>query len=250
MGLTGKNAVITGGTGGIGGAIAVELIGKGVNVCVLSRNDVDLSAYLPAGHSGKVLVWTYRGDLASDTDLAGFSEFIGERVPTVDILVHSAGAYCAGTVEETPVDELDRLYRINVRAPYLLTQSLLPKLRQSKGQIVFINSSAGVKGAARLSQYASSKFALHALADSLRQEVNGDEVRVLSVFPGRTASQMQEAVHRLEQRAFEPENLIQPQDIAEIVVKSLGLPATAEVTDIHVRPFRKPASDNVRIKES
>jgi len=245
MDLTEKNAVITGGTGGIGGAIAVELIGKGVNVCLLSRNDVDLSAYLPAGHSGKVTVWTYRGDLRSDADLAGFSEFIGERLPSVDMLVHSAGAYCAGTVEETPVDELDRLYWVNVRAPYLLTQSLLPRLRQSKGQIVFINSSAGVKGGAGLSQYASSKFALHALADSLRQEVNGDEVRVLSVFPGRTASQMQEAVHRFERRAFDPDNLIQPRDIAEIVVKSLELPATAEVTDIHIRPFRKPASEHL-----
>jgi short-subunit dehydrogenase len=156
--------------------------------------------------------------------------------------VHSAGAYYAGTVEDTPVQELDRLYRVNLRAPYLLTRSLLSSLRQSRGQIVFINSSAGIKGAAGLSQYASSKFGLHGLSDSLRQEVNADGVRVLSVFPGRTASKMQEEVHRIEQRAFVPGNLLQPRDIAEIVVKSLELPATAEVTDIHVRPFRKPDS--------
>ena len=91
-----------------------------------------------------------------------------------------------------------------------------------------------------LSQYASSKFALHALADCLRQEVNGDGIRVLSIFPGRTASKMQEEVHLMEQRAYDPESLIQARDIAEIVVKSLELPATAEVTDIHIRPFKKP----------
>jgi NADP-dependent 3-hydroxy acid dehydrogenase YdfG len=184
-------------------------------------------------------VWAYKGNLARDADLIGFCEYIGEQVATADILVHSAGAYYAGTVEDTPVEELDRMYRTNLRAPYLLTRLLLPRLKRSKGQIVFINSNAGLRGTAKQSQYAASKFALHALSDSLRQEVNGDEIRVLSVFPGRTVSQMQEAIHRFEQRAFDPENLIQPQDIAEIAVKSLELPATAEVTDIHIRPFRK-----------
>ena len=141
---------------------------------------------------------------------------------------------------ETQIDELDRLYRTNLRAPYLLTQMLLPRLKQSKGQIVFMNSSAGVRGAEKLSQYASSKFALRALADCLRQEVNSDGIRVLSVFPGRTASKMQEGVHLLERRAYDPESLIQPKDIAEIIVNSLELPSTAEVTDIHIRPFKKP----------
>lgn len=246
MSLAGKNAVVTGATGGIGRAIVSALIAREVNVCLMSRTNVDEPTYLNAERPGKVAVWAYRGDLACDTELAGFCEYIGEHVSTVDILVHSAGAYYAGTVEDTPVEELDRLYRVNLRAPYLLTQSLLPKLKQSKGQIVFINSSAGVKAAEKLSQYASSKFALHALSDSLRQEVNGDEVRVLSVFPGRTASRMQEVVSGFEQRTFDPANLIQPQDIAEIVVKSLELPATAEVTDIHIRPFKKPTTSSER----
>jgi NADP-dependent 3-hydroxy acid dehydrogenase YdfG len=237
MELVKKNAVITGGTGGIGGAIVMALIGKGVNVCLLSRHSVDVRTYAQAGYSGQPVISTYRGDLACDTDIAAFCEYIGEQLPTVDILVHSAGAYCAGTLEDTPVEELDLVYRVNVRAPYLLTRLLLPRLKQSKGQIVFMNSSAGVKAGARLSQYASSKFALRALSDSLRQEVNGDEVRVLSVFPGRTASKMQEAVHRLEQHRYDPRYLVQPQDIAEIVVKSLELPKSAEVTDIHIRPF-------------
>ena len=239
MNMAGKNAVITGGTSGIGKAIAMELMRKGVNVCLVSRNSVDSAAYLPAEYAGKPVLWSYKGDIASDSDLEGFCEYVTKELSTVDILVHSAGAYYAGTVEETPVQELDHLYRINLRAPYLLTRALLSRLRQSKGQIVFINSSAGLKGSAGLSQYVSSKFGLHGLADSLRQEVNGDEIRVLSVFPGRTASQMQETVHRIEQRPFIPENLLQPPDIAEIVAKSLELPATAEVTDIHIRPFRK-----------
>jgi NAD(P)-dependent dehydrogenase (short-subunit alcohol dehydrogenase family) len=238
--LARKNAIITGASGGIGRAIAMELAGRGVNVCLLSRNDVDVREYLETGASGGVCAWAYKGDLSSDTDLAGFCEFIRKQVPTVDVLVHSAGAYHAGMIAETQVDQLDRLYRVNLRAPYILTRSLLPRLKESKGQIVFMNSSAGVKGAEKLSHYSSSKFALRALADCLRLEVNGDGIRVLSIFPGRTASKMQDEIHRLEQRAYDPDSLIQPGDIAEIVVKSLQLPTSAEVTDIHIRPFRKP----------
>jgi short-subunit dehydrogenase len=239
MDLTGKNAVITGGTGSIGKAIAMKLISRGVNACLLSRNSIDTSAYHEAERSGKVKVLTYKGNLTCDDDLEGFCKYIGEQVATVDILVQSAGVYYTGTIEDTPVEELDRIYRANLRAPYLLTRLLLPRLKRSKGQIVFINSSAGLRGGAKQSQYAATKFALHALSDSLRQEVNGNGIRVLSVFPGRTASQMHKADHRFEQHVFDPEDLIQPQDIAEIAVKSLELPATAEVTDIHIRPFIK-----------
>lgn len=239
MDLAGKNAIITGGTGGIGAAITRELIGKGVNVCVLSRNAVGAPPDIEAARSPKVVVSTYRGDLASDADLGRFCDYVEEQMSTVDILVHCAGAYHAGTVEETPVGELDRLYRVNLRAPYLLTRAFLPRLKQAQGQIVFINSSAAINAKAKLSQYAASKSALRALADSLRQEVNCYGVRVLTVFPGQTASKMQEEVHRMERRLLDPRYLIQPQDIAEIVVKALELPRSAEVTDIHVRPLRK-----------
>jgi short-subunit dehydrogenase len=239
MDLTGKTAVITGASGAIGGAITKELIGKGVNVCVMSRTASADTAAPAARCQDSLTVASYQGDLENDTDLRKFCEYIEEQMSAVDILVHCAGAYHAGTVEETPVEELDRLYRVNLRAPYLLTRAFLPMLKQAKGQIVFMNSSAAINATAKLSQYASSKSALRTLTDSLRQEVNRYGVRVLSVFPGRTASKMQEEVHRLEGRMLDTRYLIQPQDIAEMVVKTLELPRSAEVTDIHIRPLRK-----------
>jgi len=79
---------------------------------------------------------------------------------------------------------------------------------------------------------------LRAVADGLREEVDRQGVRVLTVFPGRTATAMQEEVHRFEGRAYDPERFLRPGDVAAMVLNALALPRTAEVTDIHVRPMR------------
>jgi NADP-dependent 3-hydroxy acid dehydrogenase YdfG len=88
-------------------------------------------------------------------------------------------------------------------------------------------------------QYAASKHALRAIADSLRDEVNPDGVRVLSVFLGRTASPMQADIYRAEGRRYQPEQLMQPEDVAAVVINALSLPRTAEVTEVRMRPMRK-----------
>jgi NADP-dependent 3-hydroxy acid dehydrogenase YdfG len=150
-----------------------------------------------------------------------------------------------GCVASAPVDALDHMYRLNLRTPYLLTRRLMPLLQRARGQVVFVNSSAGLHASAGASQYAATKHALKALADSLRCEVNDDGIRVLSVYPGRTASPMQERLHHQHsvcgQRApYVAADLLQPDDVAAVVVQALSLPRTAEVTDLHVRPFVKP----------
>ena len=141
---------------------------------------------------------------------------------------------------QAPVEHLDAQYAINLRAPYLLTKHLLPLLVSSRGQIIFINSTAGLNAKrAEIGQYAATKHALRAIADSLRVEVNPKGVRVTSVYLGRTASPMQEALHRQEGKSYEPDMLLQPEDVASVVLESLVLPRTAEITDITVRPLCK-----------
>ena len=130
-------------------------------------------------------------------------------------------------------------YRTNVRGPYLLTQELLPLLLERQGQVVFINSSAGLTARANIAQYAATKHALKALADGLRDEVNPRGVRVLSVFPGRTATPTQQKLCGEEGRPYRPARLLQPEDVAAVVVNALCLPRTAEVTEIKIRPMLK-----------
>jgi short-subunit dehydrogenase len=157
----------------------------------------------------------------------------------MDVLVHSAGTWSYGGFDTAPVAELDRQYATNVRAPYLLTQALLPALRASAGQVVFVNSTAGLTARAGVAQYAATKHALKAMADALREEVNSEGIRVLTVYPGRTASPLQARIFQVEGRPYLPERLMQPEDVASAVLHAITLPRTAEITDLTVRQMLK-----------
>lgn len=230
--------VITGAGSGIGRAIALQLAAQGAKLCLIGRNLDKLNevAYL-AQISPQVS--TYQLDINEDEDIERLKVLIESDFGNVDLLVHSAGIISGGELQTTSVVELDRQYRTNVRAPYLLTQTLLPSLISGQGQIVFINSSAIFSVKAGGGQYAASKHALKAIADSLRAEVNALGVRVVSIFPGRTASPMQASIYETEGRQYNPERLLQPEDVANAVISALSLPRTAEVTDINIRPFLK-----------
>jgi short-subunit dehydrogenase len=238
--LKGKTAVITGATSGIGRAIALSLAREGVNIVAVARTEPNLKNLEQEIIQAGTKIRCYCADLSVNNDAEKLAARIQRDVNQVDILAHSAGYIGLGTLEQSPVEELDRHFSVNLRSPYVLTQGLMPSLRKQKGQVVFVNSSVCYQaGKPGLSAYAASKFALKAVAESLREEVNAYGIRVLSVYPGRTASTMQASIHQAEHKPYEPEKLLQPEDIAEQVVHALKLPKTAEVTDISVRPFQK-----------
>jgi NADP-dependent 3-hydroxy acid dehydrogenase YdfG len=241
-------AVVTGASSGIGKAIALELAAQGAKLCLLGRNLESLFAIAKRcsqSETAKIAQETspqvrcYQLDLTSDEDIRQFKAHVDKDYGQVNLLIHSAGVYSLGEVKTACVKDFDLQYRTNVRAPYILTQALLPKLISSQGQVVFINSTAGLIAKAGVSQYAATKHALKAIADSLRDEVNTSGVRVLTVFPGNTASPMQAAICEMLGKPYNPERLIQPEDVASVVVHTLSLPRTAEVTEIKVRPFLK-----------
>jgi NADP-dependent 3-hydroxy acid dehydrogenase YdfG len=233
-------AVITGASSGMGQAIALGLAAQGAALGLVGRRLEALEAVAERGRALTSPVVCYRVDLTLDDDIRKLVACLLEDFGRVDILVHSAGAFAQGQLEMAPVEEFDGLYRTNVRAPYLLTQLLAPLLKARRGQIVFINSSVALMTArANGGPYAATKYALKAIADSLRAEINADGVRVLSVYPGRTAGPMQAAIHQMEGKVYYPERLMQPEDVATVVINALGLPRSAEVTDISLRPLHK-----------
>lgn len=229
--FTGQVALVTGAGSGIGRAIAIALASQGACVRAAGRSAEKLQE--TASHSP--LIHCEVADITADPDCASLFENSGR----LDILVHSAGTVALGRYEETTAAAFDRLYQTNLRAPFVLTRAALPFLRRSKGQVVFLNSTAGVTAAPGAALYAATKHGLKALADSLRDEVNADGIRVISVFPGRTATPMQAQIIETEGKCWRPELLMQPSDIAGLVLAALAVPRTAEVTNLFLRPFQK-----------
>jgi NAD(P)-dependent dehydrogenase (short-subunit alcohol dehydrogenase family) len=234
--LSDNIALVTGATQGIGRAIARALAERGVTLCLLARTREALES-TAASLSGGGRKLVFPCDLGDDEQLARLSgQLLAQTGGSLDILVHSAAAFAQGAFETAPVADLDLQYRINLRAPYVLTQALLPQLKSSRGQIVFINSTTGLSARPHVTQYAATKHGLKGFADVLRQEIGPAGVRVISIYPGKVATPMQELRHRIEGKPYRPQTLIQPEEVASAVVCALTLPRTAEVTDLQIRP--------------
>jgi short-subunit dehydrogenase len=229
--LEGKTAIVTGASSGIGAAIAGELSRAGCKIVLIGRDSERLA--------------TVRQSLARDGHLSFTCDFdIGLELdalidvlmdlPVADILVHAAGTMTLSSHTERSLDSFDAMCRVNLHAPVLLTAALLPKLISAQGAVAFINSSAALAPGRMNARYAATKAGLKAYADSLRQEVNADGVRVLSVFPGMTATPMQERLG-----GSNPDAMINTSAVAQLLLGALVLDRSAELTDIHVRPMRK-----------
>ncbi len=235
----GQTAVITGGGTGVGAAIALALAKEKVNLYLIGRRLERLELVANSARNMGVEATYCVADLSSETGQRELAERLTRELGAVDILVQNAAVYVPGPIDHASLEDFDRHYRTNVRAPFALTQALLPILKARRGQIVFINSSSGIAAKAMSSQYDSTKHALKAIADSLRSEVNPEGVRVLSVYLGRTASDMQAQLHKAQGKPYRPQFLLQTSDVASVILNALALPRTAEVTDIHIRPMMK-----------
>jgi NADP-dependent 3-hydroxy acid dehydrogenase YdfG len=231
-------AVVTGASSGIGKAIALSLAAQGTELYLAARRKELLETVAKEAQSLGTIAHACPVDLTKDEDIRSLGEKL-QREGRVNILVLCGGAIAHGPLEKASLADLDLMYRSNIRGHYALIQTLLPLLRKAPGQIVFVNSSAGLRSPATVGQFAATQHAFRSIADSLRDEVNADGIRVLSIFPGRTATPRIEKLFGKEGRAYKPELLMQPEDIAEMVTHSLRLPRTAEVTDISIRPMQK-----------
>lgn len=236
--LRGRIAVVTGASSGIGRAISLALARARAHLCAVGRNYAELAETISEARQYSEAT-IFQIDLTVESDLQPLLKYL-KAAGRLDILVHCAGVIHPNEMEHARIEDFDLQYATNVRAPYILTQGVLDLLGVARGQVVFINSSAGLTAKRpEIGQYAATKHALKALADSLREEVNPKGIRVLSLYLGRTATPMQEALCRDEGTVYRPEALLQPEDIASMVVQALMLPSTAEVTDISMRPMCK-----------
>jgi NADP-dependent 3-hydroxy acid dehydrogenase YdfG len=236
----GQVAVVTGASSGIGRAIALDLARCGAEVCLVARRRGALEDVRQevANCGGQAHV--YSADLTRDDEIGELCSAVQARFSHLDVLVLCAGVIFHATTEQSTLEQLDLQYRSNVRGHYEMLQALLPLLRRRKGQIVFVNSSMATRPSrGGAGQFVATQYALRAIADSLRDEVNADGIRVLSIYPGRTATARMPSLFEKEGRPYRPELLMQPEDVATMITHSLCMPRTAEVTDISMRSMTK-----------
>jgi len=231
--VTGLVALVTGASSDIGAAIAYGLADAGVSVLGSGRNQEKLLR-VAAGRNGQIA--TVAADLTSVAGLEAILALVSQR-GRLDVLVLGSGIY----ERSASPDILMRQFIANVHGPYSLLQAVLAQLVASEGLVVFINSTQGLTASPGIGQFAATQHAMRALADSTRGEVNASGVRVTSIFLGRTATERQAAIFATERRPYRPERLIQPKDVANIVVSLLALPRTSEVTEITMRPRLPPS---------
>lgn len=226
---TGRVALVTGAGSGIGRACAAALAADGYRVVLVGRRHAlleDAAQTMPGAR-------TVAADLATPAGIAAAADAVADGL---DVLVQGAGAFRYGPLSGMPTAAWQALDAVNLHGPLALTARCLPALERAGGMVVFINSTAALRAGPNAGAYAASKSALKAAADVLRQEVNPLGVRVLSVFPGRTDTPMQDEVLAAEGRTADRGALLAPSDVADMVAAVLRLPRRAEVTDLTIRP--------------
>lgn len=221
--------VVTGAGSGIGLALAHRLADRGDALVLIARSD-DRAAELARTFPGaQVLV----ADLADPGTLNG----VGRQVDgPVDTLLHVAGVVELAPVSRLRLADWEEQLAVNLTAPAVLSRELLPRLRETGGTVVFVNSSAGLTASAEWSAYAASKFGLRALADALRAEEVEHGVRVSTIYPSRTATPMQEKVHEQEGRTYDASRWISVETVVDTILHVVDLPADATIPDVTVRP--------------
>jgi NADP-dependent 3-hydroxy acid dehydrogenase YdfG len=220
-------ALVTGASRGIGAATARAL--APTHDVWLGGRDQDalaaLAAELPGARPWPVDL-TNAGALYSAT--AG--------IDRLDVLVHCAGIAEIAALPDTSVDVWRRTMEINIIAVAEVTRLLLPALRTARGRVVLVNSGQGRRARAGWGAYAASKFALSAYAEVLRAEEESAGLRVTSVFPGRTDTDMQRGVRAAEFGEYDPSRYLRPESVADTIRFVVNGPADAAIPELVVIP--------------
>lgn len=217
-------ALITGAGGGIGSAIAAAL--APTHTLLLAGRPSDrLDAV-----AERLGATTFPLDLTDTDEIEATCEVVDE----LDVLVHNAGVSIPGHVADSNVDEWRATFAVNVFGPVDVTLALLPALRSARGQVIFINSGAGRTVSPGMASYSASKFALRAFADSLRDDE--PQLRVTTIYPGRTDTDMQRELVEFEGGQYDPGKFLTPETVAAVVANVVSTPPDGHVHEVILRP--------------
>jgi NADP-dependent 3-hydroxy acid dehydrogenase YdfG len=217
-------ALITGASRGIGAAIA-DALAPTHTLLLAGRPSPALQA------TAERLGATPLPLDVTDTDsIAAATAAVGE----LDVLVHNAGVSIPGRIAESTVEQWRTTFDVNVVGAVAVTLALLPALRRGAGQVVFINSGSGRNASENMASYSASKFALRALADSLR--LSEPTLRVTTVYPGRTDTDMQRELVSFEGGPYDADKFLRADTVAAAVAQAVSTPPDGHLHEVILRP--------------
>ncbi len=224
--------VVTGGTKGIGRAIAERFAAAGFDVATCARHEADLALFQTTiQHTYSVKAHVFQADMSKVKEIQAFTSFIRQLTHPVDVLVNNAGYFVPGSVMEEPEGTLESMIQSNLYSAYYTTRGLAAGMKQKKqGHIFNMCSIASIKAYPNGGSYAISKFALLGFSKVLREELQNDGIRVTAVLPGATKTASWEGTDLPDSRFMKPE------DVAEIIFGAWSLSPRSVVEEILIRP--------------
>lgn len=220
--LKGKTALITGGSRGLGKAIALALATEGVNVAITGRNEDLLKSVVKELEEKGVKSSYAVFDVSNKKEVYENLNQLQKDFGTFDILVNNAGIAAFGGVLDMDDEQWEDIVRTNLLGPYYVSKSVVPSMvEKMSGDIINISSTAGLKGNAATSAYSASKFGLIGMSESMMLELRKHNIRVTTLTPSTIASDMSKEVLKITDG--NPEKVLQPEDFAELVADLLKL---------------------------
>lgn len=219
MKLEGKRILITGGSSGIGFAIARAMLAKGARVVVTGRNSERLARAVRDLQGNGLPVAGIQADVATPEGRSWSLEKAIEVLGGLDVLVNNAGGVRAGRLEKTTEVEIRTMVEVDLVAPILLTRAALPYLRASgDGLVVNVTSGIALIGAPFYATYAAVKAGLARFGEALRRELKGEGVRVLTLYPGATDTPMMQSSKAGPELGFTREP---PEAVANALIEGI-----------------------------
>jgi 3-oxoacyl-[acyl-carrier protein] reductase len=233
MNLKGKTALVTGGTKGIGRAIAEALIREGLSVCIAARSQSEIDkAIKELGNSSIGFVC----DVRNYDQVKALIEYTVKGLGGLDILVNNAGIGVFETVEETSPEDFRAVLETNLFGVFYCCHQVIPEMRRrGGGYIINISSLAGANPHPRMAAYNASKFGLNGFSEALMQEVRHDNIKVSYIMPGSVNTEFGG-----DTTSDEKSWQLTPQDIARVVTDLLHHDDRSLPSRVEIRPSRPP----------
>lgn len=237
MKLNGKAAIVTGGTKGIGRAIAEALVREGVNVCVSARNQEEIEqAVSELGELGEGMATGAACDVRDYEQVRALIAHAVSEFGGLDILVNNAGIGIFAPVEELSPEDFRAVLETNLFGVFYCCHEAIPEMkRRGGGYIINISSLAGANPHPRMAAYNASKFGLNGFSEALMQEVRHDRIKVSYVMPGSVNTEFG-GDEPGEARSWQ----LQPEDIARVCLDLLGHDERSLPSRVEIRPSMPP----------